>query len=193
MRELLLFFGATLASAAIIRGSMGLAHARGLIDQPGEHKAHKRSTPFVGGSGIYFATLMGLVLLWSLYPQLINHWLALGLGTTVIFITGFIDDLFKLSFRIRLVVQAGVALVMVLWAGVVLNDLGNLWFGMPLTLGLLAIPFTVFATVGGINALNMMDGMDGLAGLLALVTLALLTLLTWLSGPNPYVLLNISL
>jgi UDP-GlcNAc:undecaprenyl-phosphate GlcNAc-1-phosphate transferase len=36
----------------------------------------------------------------------------------------------------------------------------------------LAVPFTVFATIGVINAINMADGLDGLAGSLSLVSLS---------------------
>jgi len=40
----------------------------------------------------------------------------------------------------------------------------------------MAVPFTVFITLGVINAINMADGCDGLAGGVALVTLALIGL-----------------
>lgn len=76
--------------------------------------------------------------------------------------------------------QVAAALIMTLGAGVVLNDLGSLTsVGNPIFLGILAMPLTVFATVGVINAVNMSDGIDGLAGSLVLVVVAALCLMTW--------------
>ena len=50
------------------------------------------------------------------------------------------------------------------------------------SLGLLAIPFTLFCTVGVVNAVNMSDGLDGLAGGLVLVTLGSLAYLAYAGG-----------
>jgi UDP-GlcNAc:undecaprenyl-phosphate GlcNAc-1-phosphate transferase len=57
-------------------------------------------------------------------------------------------------------VQALVALSMVFLGGVELRSLGELVPGVVVDLGWLAIPLTVFATIGLINAINMMDGID---------------------------------
>jgi UDP-GlcNAc:undecaprenyl-phosphate GlcNAc-1-phosphate transferase len=64
------------------------------------------------------------------------------------------------------------ALIMVFGADIVLRDVGSLGNNYELlTLGMLAVPFTVFAMVGVVNAINMSDGLDGLAGSLTLVSL----------------------
>ena len=63
-----------------------------------------------------------------------------------------------------------------------LQDVGWLALGSLLSLGILAIPFTVFCTVGVLNAVNMSDGLDGLAGGLALVTLGSLSYLAYYTG-----------
>jgi len=74
------------------------------------------------------------------------------------------------------------ALVMSVAAGVQLRSLGSLVYIGPLVLGALAIPFTIFATVGAINAVNMVDGIDGLSGGLVIVALSFIALFAYIKG-----------
>jgi UDP-GlcNAc:undecaprenyl-phosphate GlcNAc-1-phosphate transferase len=68
--------------------------------------------------------------------------------------------------------QIVASLVMIYGGGVMLTDLGNLHLdGALLMLGVMAVPFTIFASIGVINAMNMCDGLDGLSGSIALIAL----------------------
>ncbi|GJL70903.1 MAG: hypothetical protein NMNS01_01020 [Nitrosomonas sp.] len=160
-----------------------------IADHPGEHKQHDESTPFVGGVGLFAAVCVAFAMLISVYPEHIQKWLVLGLCSVIIFITGFTDDIVRLSYKSRLIIQSVVALIMALVGGIVLNDLGGLLFGLTLQLHLLAIPFTVFAIVGGINVINMIDGIDGLSGSLSLISLLLLGIVALVAGDMPNLLL----
>lgn len=104
---------------------------------------------------------------------------ALFAGAIVLVVVGVLDDHRDLSARSRFVAQIGAGLLMALWGGVLLADLGYLLSNQLWVLGLLAIPVTVFATVGVINATNMIDGLDGLAASLVLVTIGALMLVAW--------------
>lgn len=75
-------------------------------------------------------------------------------------------------------------LIVSLYAGAQLTSLGNLVGTGPVLLGVMAVPFTVFATVGVANAFNLSDGMDGLAGGLAMITAAFLAVAAYLSGSS---------
>lgn len=188
----LIGFGLVLSGVAI-RIGIPLSHQLGVVDRPGGHKLHDQSTPFVGGIGVFVA-LLGTLVLTSVLPGMDSgaiavQWQAVALGATVMFITGLVDDIHHLSFRFRFVIQAGVAMVMVLGGGVVLADLGYLAFGHKLELGFFAVPFTVFATIGVINALNMIDGIDGLSGSVSLVTLFLLVLVAYFGDAYGYAIL----
>ena len=189
----LILLSGALASVVAIGVLVRLAPALGLLDQPSERKMHARSTPFVGGAGLLAALFVGLVFAAHLFPEIRSHWFWLAAGSVILFTVGLIDDIRRLCFRLRLVVQTAVALLMTLGAGVVLHDLGPLWFGTTLALGMLAVPFTVFATIGIINSLNMTDGMDGLAGSLSIITLGLLAMLSLLYGGNPHLPLILAL
>jgi UDP-GlcNAc:undecaprenyl-phosphate GlcNAc-1-phosphate transferase len=83
---------------------------------------------------------------------------------------------------------------MCLLAGVVVQSLGELVVpGFDLTLGILAIPFTVFAVVALINAANMCDGLDGHCGTQVFVPLAGLAFLTGIRGDQEHFLPLIAL
>ena len=55
-----------------------------------------------------------------------------------------------------------------------MEQLGRVFGVDHLSLGVLSVPFTVFATVGVINAINMIDGADGIGGILVSAALAML-------------------
>ena len=151
-----------------------IARTVGLVDVPDVRKVHEVPTPLIGGPAIFLAVfaahvLSGFFLPHKFYP--VDYYGFYLAGVTLI-LTGMADDYRSLSPWLRIVAEASAALMMIYFAGVVLQDLGELWVqGESVVLGSLAVPFTVIATVGVINALNMADGLDGLAGTLALVAL----------------------
>lgn len=193
MHGLIILLLAAAASALVIRAMIAAAPKIGLIDKPGEHKQHEQATPFVGGFGVFVSLLLAAFGLLVLYPEQWLAWASLATCAVVMFGVGLADDCWQLSAKIRLVVQAGLALVMVFGAGVVLQDLGNLFFMGPVLLGLLAVPFTVFAAAGGINALNMVDGIDGLSGSISAGTIALVAVLAWGAQDGAVLLLAMAL
>lgn len=178
----LFILGALLSGAAIFCAMMFASKFK-IADQPGGHKQHATSTPFVGGVGIFAAVLIGLIIISNDHPDQVWKWLVLGIGSTIIFITGFVDDLIRLGHKIRLVIQSITTLIMVLAGGIVLSDLGMLFSDtFTVSLGWLEIPVTVFATLGVINALNMIDGVDGLSGVVSLISLTLIGFLALIAG-----------
>lgn len=156
-----------------------LANRIGLVDEPDSRKHHQGSVPLVGGLAMYCGLVAGMSLLyadpWSSYPALL-------LGGAVLVVVGMLDDLLELRKRVRLPAQLVAALLMCSLSGIVLRDLGWLAFGEVLTLGVLAVPFTLFCTVGVVNAVNMSDGLDGLAGGLTVITLGALAYLAYDGG-----------
>lgn len=190
---IILFLFSAILSGIVIRFAISVALTHGIADHPGGHKQHDTITPFVGGVGIAAALAVALTVLFNIHPDQSFKWLSLGLGAMIIFATGFADDLFQLNYKIRLIIQTLVALIMVLAGGVILSELGGLLPGLIIGLGLLAIPFTVFATIGGINALNMIDGIDGLAGTISFVSLLLISVIAYAAGDIPNLTLAVTL
>jgi UDP-GlcNAc:undecaprenyl-phosphate GlcNAc-1-phosphate transferase len=151
----------------------------GLIDSPCKRKQHHGHIPLIGGLAIFCGFIVSSLTLGVVLNDLYGFFAA---GLTLI-VVGVLDDSFELSTRVRFVAQICAALIMSLWGGVILSDLGALSFdGSLFSLGVLAIPFTVFATVGVINTLNMSDGLDGLSGTLTLSALAGLIVVAYTAG-----------
>lgn len=174
----IIFLSALMFSVLAIKVSSPLAVKFDLVDKPGGRKQHQESTPLVGGAAIFFSVF----LTWLLVPMLglstINTILVAAGG--LLFVVGLLDDWVELSVHLRLAAQV-IAALMLVYSGVVLKDLGYLFSYDAFTLGLLAIPVTIFATVGAINALNMLDGVDGLAGLTSLSCFFLLGVAAYIS------------
>lgn len=180
-------------SWAVIRVGIPISHRFDIIDKPGGHKEHDTITPFVGGLGIFFAFMVGINLLDSTQLNSNIPGACLQASTVFIFLTGFADDIWHLDYKIRFLAQILVAVMMATWGGVLLVDLGSLLSNQPFELGMLALPFTVFATIGVINALNMIDGLDGLSGSVSFASLFLIAIVAFMAGEKAYLALAIVL
>jgi len=184
-------FVATIALIVLLRP---LAVRVGLVDIPNERKSHRAPTPLVGGLAIFAGLALGFFLcdggLLPISQREVYSFFGAGLLLVGV---GVVDDFLDLSPAVRLVAQVLAALLMIFGAGVVLKDLGSMTpGGEVLQLQVLAVPFTVFATLGIINALNMCDGLDGLSGSLAITSLSGLILAAYTWGvPADTVLLPI--
>lgn len=175
---------ACLTTAVLIVILRPLAVTVGLVDVPDARKSHQGPIPLVGGLAIFSAVLAA-----CLFPKLTGlavsgpELLSFLAASVVLVGVGVVDDFLELTPRARFLAQIAAALAMIYGGGVVLTDLGGMtWSGTILQLGLLAVPFTIFTTVGVINALNMCDGLDGLSGSLALVSLGGFALALAISG-----------
>ncbi len=138
-------------------------------------------------------------------PMSLNLRLYLGCSAILI-VLGALDDFLDLSFKIRLIVQAGISLAMIWVGGHSLHHLGFLMGSDTIVLNEAAgAVITVIAVIAAINAFNMVDGIDGLLGGLASVTFTALGIVFYISGNEylaticllivtaliPYILLNL--
>ncbi len=139
----------------------------GVVDVPGGRKHHHGDIPLVGGLGMFGGLALIALLTGSFFTAQAPFFAAMSL----LVITGFIDDRNGLSPRIRFVLQAIAALIMVYGADIRLTNFGDLFGFGDVTTGRFSAPITVFAVLGVINAINMIDGVDGLAGGVSLIAL----------------------
>ena len=157
-----------------------LATLTGLMDYPGGRKNHSDPTPLVGGLGIY----LGLLAVTILSPVLMADYQNLLVLSGLVLFIGVIDDLYQIRASLRLLLHGSVALAMTWLAEIQLDSLGDILFIGPVQLGILAVPVTIFATVGVINAVNMSDGLDGLSGGLVTISLVFLSIAALIAGES---------
>ncbi len=170
---------AYMATALVIYFATSRAAYFGLVDRPSGRKIHNDEVPVIGGIGIFCGFIVSLFTL--NLPE--EHILGFVLPAILIFVVGLVDDIRHVSYRIRFFTEILVGLLMTVWSGVVIYDLGFLLLkDSILTLDVLSAPFTIICLVGVVNAINMSDGVDGLAGMLTLVALVCLAIVTLIGG-----------
>ena len=159
----------------------------GLVDLPNERKIHKKPISRIGGVAIWASTMLTFLCLvfMSYYPAqtLLSGVL---LGGSLMFLLGFIDDVYNLPAKFKLFIQIAIATLVYL-LGVKISTIP--FFG-GINLGLWSYPITVLWIVGICNALNFIDGVDGLAGSVTTInslTLAIIALA--MVPPNPIIAL----
>lgn len=125
-----------------------------IIDKPNERSSHSTITLRGGGIIFYFATLIYFIWSGFNYP-----WFFIGL--TLMTAVSFLDDIFTLSNRIRLIIHFTSVLLM----AYELNVFEMPWYFLLLTF---------IIVVGVINAYNFMDGINGITACYSLSVGALL-------------------
>ena len=154
-------------SLLLIKLLKQMAPNLGLIDIPNERSSHTTHTPRGAGIGFFFAVLL-IVPFFHLELLLSHIWSITAIG--LIFIVGVLDDHKDTSPNTKFIVII-IATILLSFDNIIIDDLGT-FFGFPLSLGFMALPFTIFAVVGFTNALNLIDGLDGLAGTISIIILA---------------------
>lgn len=151
------FFLALVVAWAVTPVAGDLARRLGAMDKPEARKIHAVPTPRMGGVAIFFGIIIPSLLL------LTNEGPLRGVlvGASLITLVGVLDDVRGLRPLLKLGLQVGVAVILVLY-GVRMDTLTIPGVGI-LVLGWVGIPFTILWVVTLMNIVNFIDGMDGLA------------------------------
>jgi UDP-GlcNAc:undecaprenyl-phosphate/decaprenyl-phosphate GlcNAc-1-phosphate transferase len=156
-----------------------LARSLGAIDMPRERGLNESPTPSLGGLAILAGVAVAGLIFLPLFSgaTVDKQTRGIALGALAIALVGTADDILDLPPPVKLLGQAGAALIPAL-AGVRV-DTFTLPFVHHVGLGHAAVPVTVVGMVGVMNIVNFTDGVDGLAAgvcTIAAGTLAVLAL-----------------
>ena len=145
-----------------------IADRYNIIDKPNHRSAHTEITLRGGGIVFPIAFLMffitgtwGKLVHLTLHDQVAENqnYLLFGIGLLLLCTISFLDDLYDLSSKIRIVFHfISVTLLLAFLNAFVLLPI---W----------AIPVLYILIIGILNAYNFMDGINGITGLYSLVTL----------------------
>ena len=145
-----------------------IADRYNIIDKPNHRSAHTEIT--LRGGGIVFPIAFLLFFITSTWGKLVHlplldqaaenqNELLFGIGLLLLCTISFLDDLYDLSSKIRIVFHfISVTLLLAFLNAFVLLPI---W----------AIPVLFILIIGILNAYNFMDGINGITGLYSLVTL----------------------
>jgi UDP-GlcNAc:undecaprenyl-phosphate GlcNAc-1-phosphate transferase len=135
-----------------------------LVADPSGERWHTRSTPTFGGVGIFLGLVAGVGAAVAVgATEATSELLGIVGGCAILFVAGFVDDVYTLKPIAKLAAQLAAA-ALVLASGLTVEIVGN--DGLATALGL-------FWLVGITNAFNLLDNMDGLAASLAAVSCAI--------------------
>ncbi len=85
---IVLFTLCTVLSLVVVHYAINLAQTYCVTDDPGGHKLHDSSTPFVGGTGVFAAMCAALAIEANAHSELVLQCFTLGLCSIIIFTTG---------------------------------------------------------------------------------------------------------
>jgi UDP-GlcNAc:undecaprenyl-phosphate GlcNAc-1-phosphate transferase len=153
----------------------------GVVDRPdGALKNQKAPVPYFGGLAVFSAVLFPV----SIFLQLSDELMGLLLASCIIVLLGLIDDIGRLSPRIKLLVQI-IAVFLMIKSGVRIR----IDFLPPLACVALTFLWMIVMT----NGFNLIDVMDGLAGGVACVSAAALAVVFLLQGKQIGLVVCVSL
>lgn len=146
----------------------------GIVDSPGTRKVHTEPTPLLGGTAIYVAFIVALLLFGG--RQEIRQLIGILIGATFVSAVGVIDDVRG----VRPLIKLGAQVI----AACILPLIGLRVQLFPIEV--LNIALTIFWVVGITNALNLLDNMDGLSGGIAAIAAAHFLLLAGMNQPPQF-------
>ena len=148
-----------------------------LVDVPNDRKIHRGSIPLVGGPAIILSLIIS-----SYFFNYDDFIMLIIYSSIIIFVFGFLDDIFNLGVAPRLITQF-LAVLILIGSGFIITDYGEYQY-LNIDLGRASIIFTALAIVGLMNAINFIDGLDGLCSSIFITSLLSLSFLLFLNGAS---------
>lgn len=136
-----------------------LAYKIKALDVPRDgRRMHTKTTPLLGGLGIWFGFTITSILFCAITKESISMWV----GGTLMVLVGVVDDRFDIHPLLKLFLQLTIAASTVIFGNLVVEEINVL--GTVITFGhTFGIVLSVFWIVALVNAINLIDGLDGLA------------------------------
>lgn len=189
----LVLIGALLVSLFLTPLVHFLAFRVGAVDNPNARRVNKVPMPTSGGLAIFMSFLvasLGLIPIASKGAMFFgqtyfSYILPVVIGATVITLTGFLDDLYELSPKLKVFgILIGAVIV---WAFTDFKfDSFKIPFGGPLLVfgPFLTLFLTVLWIVSITNAINLIDGLDGLVSGVSIISLVTMAIVSYFFLPQ---------
>lgn len=190
----IVFATAFLVTFCAVPLSRKIAVVLGAIDQPGYRRVNKGPVPRCGGIALYLGLCAAFLVAYvglrffgwqlrDLYTLNGINYIELFMGITAMFAVGLVDDVARLSPKMKLLGQI-IAACIVAASGVSISMVhtASANAGGYYALGWLDFPLTVAYLVVFVNITNLIDGLDGLASGLVAIACSSLLFLVWQRG-----------
>lgn len=198
----LVLIGAFLISLIATPFIRFLAFRVGAVDNPNARRINKVPMPSSGGLAIFIAFFMAtLVFMPFVNPQVfmnghsyLSYILPVVLGALMIVTTGFIDDIYEISPKLKML---GIFFgAFIIWAFTSFRfDSFKIPFGGPLLhFGPIVTFFlTILWIVSITNAINLIDGLDGLVSGVSIISLVTMAIVSYFFLPQTDFFLTVTI
>jgi len=160
------FMAVAISSGVMVALLIRFAHSKSLYDRTSTRRVHSGNVPRLGGLGFVpvFVVAATLIMLLVSRTNYFERFLPVLVGVCVIVFFGVWDDFRPLHPLLKMLIQVGAALCVVIpgyvFRRVIFFEQGAFLSQLPW----LAFALTIFWLVGMTNAVNLLDGVDALAG-----------------------------
>lgn len=163
----------------VFKKVLHIAKLKNIVDNPGERKIQRIPVPVMGGITVFFGMTVAFATAGIIYD--ISGMFTLVCMMIILLYVGTMDDIVGLSPGLRLFIEMIVVLLLICTNDYSINDFHGLW-GIYQIPDIVAVPLTVFASVGIINAINLIDGVNGLCSGYCIVTYLIFGLVFLFAG-----------
>lgn len=140
---------------------IGYANKKQLFDAKDHRKTHVGNIPRLGGIGLFCSMIISTIIIYFLTKSFIS--IAFYMATSLIFISGVVDDIKPVRAFVKLLAQIAATLLLIA-GGHTLSHIFIPFINYNLDLGIFKYTMTFLWIIGITNAINLLDGMDGQAG-----------------------------
>lgn len=144
-----------------------IAFRIGAVDKPDKRRMNKKIMPSLGGIAIYISFFLSIVFIQQIHSSII---LPLFVSSTIIIITGVVDDIKEISPKLKVLGILLASLILYYWANIGMNSITVPFIGR-IEMGYFSLPITLIWIMGITNAVNLIDGLDGLASGVTMISL----------------------
>ena len=166
-----------------------MAHRIGIVDKPDPtRKLHRGAIALGGGFAVFACSMIAVFTsVFVIAPLVLGEavaidprWKLLLFASGLMVLLGLVDDWIALRGRQKLLGQIMIVAMLVGGGGTVVSSADFL--GIPIELGVFALPITMLWLLGAVNALNLIDGADGIASTTGSIICAGLSIIAFSRG-----------
>jgi len=164
---------------------------KGIYDYVNERKIHNGKIARLGGLGIFLGFVFAFIFVLIIDFKVKFNANLFILAMLIAFLTGFIDDVYKIKARYKLILQL-ISGYLVAFSGLQFEGI-TLISGLKISFGYFGYIVTILWVTGFMNAINLLDGMDGLASGIVMIASIFIAIIGLIQNNIVVVLLSFAL
>lgn len=184
-----LFLGVVILSLFLIPKIRALSFKNHITDVSRARSSHRGIVPTFGGVAFYVSYLLVLFCCQSFDTNHVS--ITLLVAISIVFFTGFLDDLKDLSPKFKFLGQFLAVALLMFQSDFRINSLHGFMGIYEIPMGV-SIAGSLFFLLGLINAFNLIDGIDGLTGITGIIVASFYSFMFYTLGNFFYAAIGIT-